>query len=271
MDLRQRCVALDLETTGLIPGLDRVVEIGAVAFSRAGGVETEYEALVDPGIPIPAAASRVSGITDEQVRGRPAVAEELPRFLSFLGDAVPVAHNAAFDGGFLAADIARLGLAAAPTPVVDTRALARAVLPGRRSYALDALCRDLGITGFPAHRALPDAHRCRLLFLACLERLEAGGGATAPEALAAIGGAVMDLGARAPVIASRVAELSRVMERGADVEIEYEDAGRERTSRRIKPLSFAIRGGAPALIAYCRLRGAERTFLVESIREIRTV
>ena len=133
MDPRQRCVALDLETTGLIPGLDRIVEIGAVAFSRDGGVEAEYEALVDPGIPIPAAAARVSGITDDMVRGRPAVAEELPRFLAFLGDALPVAHNAAFDAGFLAADIARLGLVPAATPVVDTRALARAVLPGGRA------------------------------------------------------------------------------------------------------------------------------------------
>jgi DNA polymerase-3 subunit epsilon len=271
MDPRQRCVALDLETTGLIPGLDRIVEIGAVAFSCVGGVEAEYEALVDPGIPIPAVASRVSGISDDMVRGRPAVTEELPRFLAFLGDAVAVAHNAAFDGGFLAADIAHLGLAAPPTPLVDTRALARAVLPGRQSYSLDALCRDLGITGWSAHRALPDAHRCRMLFLACLERLEAAGHATGPDALAAIGGAVMDLGPRAPVIAARVATLSRAIERDGDVEIEYEDAGRERTSRRIKPLSFEIRGGSPALIAFCRLRGANRTFLVESIREIRTV
>ena len=213
----------------------------------------------------------MSGITDDMVRGRPAVAEELPRFLAFLGDALPVAHNAAFDAGFLAADIARLGLAPAATPVVDTRALARAVLPGRQSYALDALCRDLGITGWPAHRALSDAHRCRLLFGACLERLEAAVRPTEPDALAAIEGPVMDLGPRAPVIASRVAALSRVLERGGDVEIEYEDAGRERTSRRIRPLSFAIRGGSPALIAFCRLRGAERTFLVESIREIRNI
>lgn len=271
MDPRQRCVAFDLETTGLIPGLDRVVEIGAVAFSRAGRVETEYGALVDPGIPIPAAAARVSGITDEMVRGRPTVAEELPRFLAFLDDGVPVAHNASFDGGFLAADIARLGLAAPPTPVVDTRALARAVLPGRASYALDALCRDLGITGWSAHRALPDAHRCRMLFLACLERLEADGRSTEPGALAAVGGPVMDLGPRAPVVASRVMALSRVIERGGDVEIEYEDARHEHTARRIRPLSFAIKGGSPALIAFCRLRGAERTFLVESIREIRTV
>lgn len=271
MEPRRRCLAIDLETTGLIPGLDRVVEIGAVAFSRDGGVEAEYDALVDPGVPIPAAASRVSGITDAMVRGRPGIAEELPRFLAFLADAVPVAHHAAFDGGFLAADIARLRLSPAPTPVVDTRALARAALPGRRSYALEALCRELGITGWAAHRALPDAHRCRMLFLACLELLEAAGRPTGVDALASIEGAAMDLGPRAPAIAARVTALADALARGTEVEIEYEDAGRERTARRIRPLSFEVRGGAPAVVAFCRLRDARRTFLVESIREIRTV
>ena len=52
---------VDLETTGLIPGYDRIVEIGAVAFSVAAGVEAEFTELVDPGIPIPPAAARVSG------------------------------------------------------------------------------------------------------------------------------------------------------------------------------------------------------------------
>ena len=112
MDPRLRCVTVDLETTGLIPGHDRIVEIGAVAFSPAGGVEEEFSELVDPGIPIPRAASRVNGITDDMVNGRPTVAGVLPSFLAFLGDAVPVAHNAAFDVGFIAADAARPPLSA---------------------------------------------------------------------------------------------------------------------------------------------------------------
>jgi hypothetical protein len=213
----------------------------------------------------------VSGITDEMVRGRPTVAGVLPAFLAFLGDAVPVAHNAAFDVGFLAADAVRLGLAAASTPVIDTRALARAVLPDRRSYALDALCRELGLDVRSAHRGLADAHSCRMLFLVCVDRLETAGAATEPADLAAIGGPVIDLAARAPAGTATVVGLSRAMEGGADVEIAYEDARKERTFRRIQPLSFAIVGGSPAVIAFCRLRGARRTFLVDSIREIRPV
>jgi DNA polymerase-3 subunit epsilon len=270
MDPRIRCVAVDLETTGLIPGYDRIVEIGAVAFSVGAGVEAEFTELVDPGIPIPPAAARVSGITDAMVRGRPPVAAPLAAFLAFLGDAVPMAHNAAFDVGFLAADAARLGLAAPSTPVVDTRALARAAFAGRPSYALDALCRELGLAR-TEHRALADAHSCRMLFLACLERLAAAGAATEPAVLAATGGPPIDLAARAPAALATIAGLSRAMEGGADVEIAYESARKERTFRRIQPLSFSIVGGSPAVVAFCRLRGERRTFLVDSIREIRAV
>ncbi len=271
MDPRVRCVAVDLETTGLIPGHDRIVEIGAVAFSPAGCVESEFAELVDPGIPIPRAASRVSGITDDMVHAKPPVDRVLPAFLAFLGDAVPVAHNAAFDVGFLAADATRLGLAAPSTPVIDTRALARAVFPDRRSYALDALCRELGLDARSAHRGLADAHSCRMLFLACVERLAAAGASTEPEALASIGGPVIDLAGRAPAALATVVSLSRALAGGADVEIAYESSRKERTFRRIQPLSFSIVGGAPAVIAFCRLRGERRTFLVDSIREIRAV
>jgi DNA polymerase-3 subunit epsilon len=271
MDRRVRCVAVDLETTGLIPGHDRIVEIGAVAFDRAAGVAAEFAELVDPGVPIPRDASRVSGITDEMVRGRPPVDAALPAFLAFLGDAVPMAHNAAFDVGFLAADAARLVLPAPSTPVVDTRALARAAFPGRPSYALDALCRGLGLAVRSTHRALADAHASRMLFLACLERLEAAGAATDPAVLAAIGGPPIDLADRAPASLATIVGLSRAIARGADVEIAYEDARKERTFRRIQPLSFSVVGGSPAVVAFCRLRGARRTFLVDSIREIKAV
>jgi predicted DNA-binding transcriptional regulator YafY len=82
---------------------------------------------------------------------------------------------------------------------------------------------------------------------------------------------VIDLAARAPAALATVVDLSRAIEGGADVEIAYESARRERTLRRIQPLSFAIVGGSPAVVAFCRLRGERRTFLVDSIREIRAV
>jgi DNA polymerase III epsilon subunit-like protein len=87
------------------------------------------------------------------------------------------------------------------TAAVDTRALARAAFPGRPSYALDALCRELGLAR-SEHRALADARSCRLVFLACLERLAAAGAATGPADLAAIGGPPIDLCRRAGAVSN---------------------------------------------------------------------
>ena len=99
-----RFIAFDLETTGILPGVDRIVEIGAVRFLN-GEVEAIYSTLVDPQIPIPQEASRVNGILDEMVNGKPTIDRLLESFTDFCGEDIIVAHNAAFDAQFLTADI----------------------------------------------------------------------------------------------------------------------------------------------------------------------
>ena len=93
-------VVVDLETTGLRPGQSGICEIGAVRL-RGFEVEAEFETLVDPGLPIDAGASAVTGLRNEQLRGAPRPAEAVRSFLDFAGDAVLVAHNARFDLAFL--------------------------------------------------------------------------------------------------------------------------------------------------------------------------
>jgi len=91
--------ALDLETTGLKPGIDRIVEFGAVRFSRRE-LGDSFSALVDPGIPVTPGAAAVSGITDFMLRGKPSPTEVLPDFISFLERRVLIAHHAVFDSDF---------------------------------------------------------------------------------------------------------------------------------------------------------------------------
>ena len=69
-------IAFDLETTGTVPGVDRIVEIGAVKFSNGQPVET-FSTLINPGIPIPEGASRVNGIFDDMVQGQPVIEDIL--------------------------------------------------------------------------------------------------------------------------------------------------------------------------------------------------
>jgi DNA polymerase-3 subunit epsilon len=96
-----RLIAVDVETTGFSPVRgDRVIEIGAVAFDK-GGITEEFESLINAGERICFHAQQVHGITDDMLLEAPSPAEVFTRFQSFLENSVLVAHNAAFDVGFL--------------------------------------------------------------------------------------------------------------------------------------------------------------------------
>jgi DNA polymerase-3 subunit epsilon len=150
-------VVVDLETTGLRPGRAAIVEIGAVKV-RAFEETATFETFVNPGVPLPAAISALTGIVNRDVRRAPPVARAIERFLAFADGAVLVAHNAAFDLAFLDRETERLTGRRLAAPVIDTLGLARRLLAGRAPRAsLAALSFFVGTSVRPCHRALPDA------------------------------------------------------------------------------------------------------------------
>ena len=227
--------AFDVETTGLIPGVDRIVELGAVLF-QGENMLASFEQLVDPGIPMPPEAQKVNGISDCMLKGMPDIAAALPPFLSLLSRGTPVAHNAVFDVGFISADIMAEELDAPEGPVLDTRVLARRAFPGRFSYSLANLVRDLELEVKGAHRALADAHACRLLYLRCLK-------AGRMEELTRSCGEPLDFTTHAPRLARTAAALQQAIAAGAEVEIAYCSARGEKTVRTIRPRAFSCMGG----------------------------
>lgn len=165
-----RFIAFDLETTGTLPGVDRIVEIGAVRFID-GKVEAVYSTLVDPRIPMPEGASRVNGITDEMLAGKPFVEDLLPSFAEFCGDDIIVAHNASFDVSFLTADIKKHETPAPKGVAIDTLSLARKIIPGLANYRLGTLVQHLGIPAAGFHRAEEDASYCGQLFVKLIDKV----------------------------------------------------------------------------------------------------
>ncbi len=165
-------VSIDLETTGLEPGHDRIMEIGAVRVTE-GVVDARYTTLVNPGVSVPSDISYLTGITDDDLAGAPDIDTALRETIEFCGDAPLVAQNAVFDLGFLAvaADnrpeylIGREG-------VFDTLTLARALVPRMRSHRLAALAEFFGVEPGRAHRALDDAEVTATVFLRLLEVLD---------------------------------------------------------------------------------------------------
>jgi DNA polymerase III epsilon subunit family exonuclease len=174
-------VVVDLETTGLRPGRSGICEIGAVRL-RGFEAEAEFETLVDPGLPIAAGASAVTGLRDEHLRGAPGPADAVRSFLAFAGDAVLVAHNARFDLAFLDRETERLTGSRIGAPVLDTVRLARTLLAGRASgFGLAQLAWFLGTAERPCHRALPDARATAELLLALIGLAQERGARTVAD------------------------------------------------------------------------------------------
>jgi exodeoxyribonuclease X len=159
-------LVVDTETTGLDPLTDRVVSVAGVWVRPGQGALRRESVLVNPGIPIPPEASAIHHIVDRHVAGAPSLAEVLPLFQQGDFDAY-VAHNAAFDFGFLP-DQGR--------PVLCTMRLARKLWPRLPRYSNQYLRYALPLEvpeaeGLPAHEALADALVTSRLLLRELEWL----------------------------------------------------------------------------------------------------
>ena len=150
------CV-VDLETTGGSPGHSKVTEIGAVRL-RALDVDERFVTLVNPGRPIPAVVTELTGIDDAMVASSPGIEEALAGFTAFAGQDVLVAHNAPFDLRFLNYERRRLTGRYFTQPWLDTLVLARRLLNGRvPRHDLGTLAEWAETVVRPTHRALPDA------------------------------------------------------------------------------------------------------------------
>lgn len=152
-------VVFDLETTGVSPYNDEVIEISAVK-ARKGKVVEEFSQLVNPKRTIPFAASRVNNITDDMVSDAPFFDEVLRHFLEFVGEDVLVGHNIqSFDMKFIYRDCERYFHQLITNDYVDTLILAKRCFPEWRHRRLGDLADYYGISTRGAHRALAD---CRM-------------------------------------------------------------------------------------------------------------
>ena len=152
-------VVFDLETTGVSPYNDEVIEISAVK-ARKGKVVEEFSELVNPKRTILFAASRVNNITDDMVSDAPFFDEVLRHFLEFVGEDVLVGHNIqSFDMKFIYRDCERYFHQLITNDYVDTLILAKRCFPEWRHRRLGDLADYYGISTQGAHRALAD---CRM-------------------------------------------------------------------------------------------------------------
>lgn len=176
------CV-LDIETTGGAPGRSKITEIAAVRL-RGGEIIDRFECLVNPGRPIPAPITRITGITDTMLVGQPRIEEALERFVAFVGNDVMVAHNAPFDFRFLNYERFRIFGRYFTQPWLDTLVIARRLLRRRLDrFDLGTLAEWADTTVRPSHRALPDAEATAELLVLFLDLLAERGHGTLERAV----------------------------------------------------------------------------------------
>ncbi len=157
-------VVFDLETTGLSAELNHIIEIGAVKVCK-GKITDSFSSFVTPPFGIPSKITELTGITEAMVAGAPQEDAAVRAFLDFAGDAVLVAHNAAFDTGFLRAAMKRMGLDFGFC-YLDTVELSRKVYPQLSNHKLNTLAKHLNVRLDNHHRAVDDAAATAGIFLA---------------------------------------------------------------------------------------------------------
>lgn len=160
----------DLETTGLSPTADKIIEIAMVHHNADGTIQT-YSSLFNPGCKIPSRITKITGITDADVENAPVIEDCLEDILCMIGDSPLVAHNAHFDMRFLTNLFCQAGICMDLT-AYDTLEMARRAYPDSPDHKLATLIQQLNLSEMDqAHRALDDAMCTHALFCKCVDDL----------------------------------------------------------------------------------------------------
>jgi len=264
-------VAFDVETTGLDPDLDEILEVGLVRF-HAGGVMETYDRLFSPDCPIPPRTTAVHGISDSMVEQCPSIEEELFHIMRFFGDSILLAHNAKFDLAFFNRAFAEAGVIPPENIILCTKRLSRSLVVGVRSYGLATVARRLHVPTGRGHRALPDALASANVFMGLVSHLDPLWDITLGELLHYHGRPYVFATARTPSLwegeraAYRVFRAIRLALKAArPLRIEYRGENGIKTSRTITPLKINGSGPDAKVVAYCHLRRENGTFRLNCI------
>ncbi|MGP1348992.1 MAG: PolC-type DNA polymerase III [Stomatobaculum sp.] len=177
--LNSSFVVFDIETTGFSAVKNQIIEIGAVKV-EGGKITEKFSSFVNPRTPIPFRIEQLTHINDAMVSGAPGIEEVLPEFLKFCDGSAVVAHNAAFDTGFIREKASLLGIEYHPT-ILDTVSLAHILLPRLNRYKLDTVARELGVSLENHHRAVDDAGCTAEIFVRFVGMLKERGMLTLKE------------------------------------------------------------------------------------------
>ena len=235
-------IVVDVETTGLNPARDRLLEIGAARILN-GKVEETYQTFIDAGVEVPERITELTGITDEMRLSGKRPEQAIPEFLEFCGELPILGHNVSFDFGFLKQAAVNQGLIF-EREALDTLKIARKLLPDLPSRRLPDLCAYYQVDPGNSHRALDDALSTHFLLWHMWEAFKE----TAPEEFT-LYPLVYSAKKQSPIAKSQKAYLNDLLKyHRIETNIRIEDMTRSEASRMIDKI----------ILQYGRIPGRER-------------
>lgn len=259
----QGIVALDVETTGLSPLTDFIVECAAVKILPDSSLHI-FNCTVNPGHPIPRSSTAIHGITDAFVQKAQGPEVVLPKFIDFAGGLPLVAHNAVFDFGHLISGLHRLGLPPPPLSIYCSLRAARTAFEDMPDNKLSTLAHKLKIPLISHHRALDDALCSLAIFArALMEKKE-----KISEKAYLFNG--KDIQGEEPFsMPPSIVPLAERVAGGKDIEIVYSKGKRKGQFRPVRPVGILPLPEGSALYALCLLDNKHKNFLLRKIVDFR--
>lgn len=253
---------VDLETTGLSPWFgDRICEVGIV-LTEGRRIRNTYQALVNPERPLSFGAASTNGLQDEELVSAPLFGEIADEVAARLQDSVVVCHNARFDLQFLDNEFRRLGREIQVPSLIDTLYLARQYFQFP-SNTLASIAQALQVSQGHEHRALEDALTDRLIFFQMMDALKPENRPLDDYIGIYSSPAWPQGGIQLPT------ELDEALGSGRRLHITYVDGEGKHTDRWVTPMQVLGLADYIYLQGFCHLRGAERSFRLDRIVNLR--
>lgn len=258
-------VSFDTETSGAYPLSADIVEFGAVKWQNGQEIG-HYQTLLKPREKMSDFIIGIHGITNEMVADAPLMKDKIVEIKSFLDGAIPMAHHAPFDLGFISVEFEKYGVNPPAEPVICTSLLSRRIIPESANHKLQTLISYLNLPKGAAHRALDDARACLLVGLECMNRM--GGMTTLEEVLKAQG---KQLNWPDYFLSRSGSEKLKLVVQAIqdkkDLEFVYEGGTLKGKPRRMTPIGIVRNPDGDYIMAVCHIDRAQKRFYFDKIKD----
>lgn len=259
-------IAIDLETTGLSPLVDRIIEIAAYKITPEK--TSVFQTLINPEIPIPPHTTAIHNITDSMVQDAPLLISVLAELKAFSEDLPIIAHNAKFDMGFIVMGMQRINMELSPNEIYCSCKLARFTHTETENHKLATLVRALNIPLVNHHRALDDAFASLKVFLSSLLRLT-----TNPSLELKQHGHLFTLNEfeklKSAELPEALTHLEKFVKEAAVIEIMYSGGNHKNKFRPVKLVSLLNTPEGNILYARCLWSDLHKSFKLSKITDLR--